>query len=189
MRLVYRDRTEAQRRGKQARRDLLERHDPRIAGEFIKSRLCELRQAPAAAPSPSSAAERPAIKGVRSELEHGVDVRRTVPPLLTWILKGPRRAMKRFLTAYDQHLRRIGLITLDAVQEVDLEAARERAALHHRLSAQENELDSIRQELKNTQKQLAAMQQELENGAADGEEHLADRAANAETARRKNGHA
>ncbi len=188
MRLVYQDPGEAQRRAKQARRDLLERHDPSVAGEFMKDRLSALRQNPPpfAAPVPS-ASERPAMKGVRSELEHGVDVRGTVPSLLTWILKGPRRAMKRFLTAYDQHLRRIGLITLDAVKEVDVESFRERTAIQRRLDAQENELNTMRQELRNAQQRVAAMERELGKNPSDPETPRAERSSTGQTIRRKNG--
>jgi len=161
MRFVYENPEEAQRRGKRGRLDLCARHDPRILGAFIKSRLSQLRQKPPA-PLPFTARhpERALVTKVRTAIEQGVNVRRTVPSLLTWILQGPRRAMKQFLRAYDQHHRRVGLSTLDAFKEIDAEWLRERASLNKRMWAQEDEVRILKEELKEARQRLSAMEKE-----------------------------
>jgi hypothetical protein len=162
MRFVYENSAEAQRRGKKARLDLCARHNPRIVAEFIKSRLSELRQKPPA-PVPFTAArpERPLVTTVRTAIERGVNVRRTVPSLLTWILQGPRRAMKQFLRDYDQHHRRIGLSAIAAFKEIDAEWLRERASLSRRMCAQEDEIQVLKEELTEARQRLSAMEKEL----------------------------
>jgi glycosyltransferase involved in cell wall biosynthesis len=162
MRFVYEKPGEAQRRGKRGRLDLCARHDPRIVAEFIKGRLSELRQKPAA-PVPFTAQnpERPLVTKVRAAVEQGVNVRRTVPSLLTWIFQGPRRAMKQFLRAYDQHHRRIGLSALNAFKEIDAEWSRERDLLSKRMCAQEDKIHVLKEELKEASQRLSAMEKEL----------------------------
>ena len=166
MRFVYENPEEAQRRGKRGRRDLCARHDPRIVAAFIKKRLSHLRQKPPA-PLPFTAQhpERALVTKVRTAIEQGVNVRRTVPSLLTWILQGPRRAMKQFLRAYDQHHRRVGLSALDAFKEIDAEWLHERALLNKRIWAQEDEVRTLKEELKEARQRLLAMEKELHGGA------------------------
>ena len=166
MRFVYENPEEARRSGKRARLDLRARHDPRIVAAFIKSRLSQLRQKPpASVPFAAQHPERPLVRKVRAAIEQGVNVRRTVPSLLTWILQGPRRAMKQFLRAYDQHHRRVGLSALDAFKEIDAEWLRERASLNKRMSAQEDEVRVLKEELKKARQRLSAMEKELPGGA------------------------
>jgi septal ring factor EnvC (AmiA/AmiB activator) len=84
-----------------------------------------------------------------------------VPSLLTWILQGPRRAMKQFLRAYDQHHRRVGLFALDAFKEIDAEWLRERASLNKRICAQEDEVRALKEELKEARQRLSTMEKGL----------------------------
>jgi glycosyltransferase involved in cell wall biosynthesis len=163
MRFVYENSAEAQRRGKTARLDLCRRYDPRIAAGFIIGRLSGLRQKPPA-PVPFTAArpETPHVTKVRTAIEQGVNVRRTVPSLLTWILQGPRRAMKQFLRAYDQHHRSIGLSAIAAFKEIDAEWLRERASLTRRMCAQEDEVHVLKKELKKARRRLSAMEKKLQ---------------------------
>jgi glycosyltransferase involved in cell wall biosynthesis len=165
MRFVYENPEEAQRRGKRGRLDLCAGHDPRVVAAFIKSRLSQLRQKPPASlPFTAQHPERALVTKVRTAIEQGVNVRRTVPSLLTWILQGPRRAMKQFLRAYDQHHRRVGLSALDAFKEIDAEWLRERASLSKRMCAQEDEVHVLKEELKEARHRLSAMEKELHGG-------------------------
>jgi glycosyltransferase involved in cell wall biosynthesis len=165
MRFVYENPEEAQRRGKRGRLDLCAGHDPRVVAAFIKSRLSQLRQKPpASVPFTAQHPERALVTKVRTAIEQGVNVRRTVPSLLTWILQGPRRAMKQFLRAYDQHHRRVGLSALDAFKEIDAEWLRERASLVKRMCAQEDAVHVLKEELKEARQRLSAMEKELHSG-------------------------
>jgi len=161
MRLVYENRDEARKRGRQARIDLCQNHDPRGTGAFIQQRLTQLRRKP---PTENLTAdrrnERPVLTSVRRLFERGVDVRQTVPSLLTWLIQGPRRAMKIFLRAYDEHNRRVGLHSVDALSHIDAEWSRDRSSLRKRLAEQEDELRSLKQELQETQDRIAALEQE-----------------------------
>ncbi len=161
MRFVYENPEAARRRGEQGRLDLCGAYDPRIVGAFIKSRLAELRRKPPVMiPLPAHHPERPLVAKVRAVFEQGVNVRATVPSLLTWIFQGPRRTMKQFLRNYDQHQRRIGLVALDAFKEIDAEWLRERASLNERVSAQEDEVHVLKEELKEARQRLSAMERE-----------------------------
>jgi glycosyltransferase involved in cell wall biosynthesis len=165
MRFVYENPEEAQRRGKRGRLDLCAGHDPRIVAGFIKSRLSQLRRKPPTSiPFTARHPERPLVTKVRTAIEQGVNVRRTVPSLLTWILQGPRRAMKQFLRAYDQHHRTVGLSALDAFKEIDAEWLRERASLSKRIDAQEDEVRVLKAELKQARQRLLAMEKKLHGG-------------------------
>lgn len=167
MRFVYENPKEAQRRGKKGRLDLYAGHDPKIAGAFIKSRLSELRRnPPESLPFTAQNPERPLVTKVRVAIEQGVNVRRIVPSLLTWILQGPRRAMKKFLRAYDQHHRRLGLFVLDAFKEIDAEWLRERASLIKRMCTQEDEVNLLKKELKETRQLLSDTAKEARDGHA-----------------------
>jgi glycosyltransferase involved in cell wall biosynthesis len=163
LRFVYKNPEEAKLRAKRGRADLASRHEPETAGKFIKKRLSQLRET---APTPVGfsmpAPERPAVSRVRSACEQGIDVRRTIPSLLTWIFRGPRRAMKRFLRDYDQHNRQIGLWTVDAISEIDRQLGRDRASLSKRVAAQEDDIHFLKQELKEARERLA----DLENPMA-----------------------
>ena len=108
---------------------------------------------------------------------------------MTWILKGPRRAMKRLLTLYDEHLRRIGLVALDAVNEVDAESVREHEALAEKLDAQKDEIELLKREVKEARQRLAAMEKELGKQVADPEHTVAERSNGDQVVRRKNGSA
>jgi glycosyltransferase involved in cell wall biosynthesis len=163
MRFVCENPEEARRRGKRGRLDLCARHDPQIVAAFIKSRLSQLRERPPK-PVPFIARhrERPRVMKVRTAIQQGVDVRRTVPSLLKWILQGPRRAMKQFLRAYDQHHRRIGLSAIDAFNEIDAEWLRERASLRKRMYEQEDEVQILKEELNEARQRLSAIEKELQ---------------------------
>ena len=159
MRFVYENPQEARARGKQASLDVRSAHDPAIVGAFIKSRLVELRRKPPVKLSLSAHhPERALVTKVRTAIEQGVNVRATVPSLLTWLLQGPRRAMKQFLRSYDQHQRRIGLATLDAFKEIDAEWLRERSSLTDRVREQEDELHDLKEELREVLRRLAALE-------------------------------
>ncbi len=159
MRLVYENPAEARRRGQQARRDLTARHHPRVAGAFIRARLSALRRTPPADRAvPYSPVERPLLAKVRATIEQGVNVRSTVPSLLTWILHGPRRAMKQFLRTYDQHHRKIGVATLDAFREIDAQWLTERGSLAGQLRKQHDELQQLREELREARLRLTAVE-------------------------------
>ena len=160
MRFVYNNPAEARQRGKRGRRDVRAQHDPRIVGAFIKSRLAQLRQkSPASLPFTAQHPERALVTKVRAAIEQGVNVRRTVPSLLTWILQGPRRAMKQFLRTYDEHHRRVGLSALDAFKEIDAEWLRERASLNRRMAALEDEVQVLKEGLKEPRQQLLAIEE------------------------------
>ena len=162
MRFVYENPAEAQRRAKQGRIDVLARHAPGVVAPFIKERLLKLRQKPqTVVPFVIDLSERPIVTKLRSAIERGVNVRRTVPPLLTWVFQGPRRAMKQFLRAYEQHRRQLGLSAIDAMKQIDAESLRERAALNRRISEQENELEFVKEELEQTRCRLSAMENKL----------------------------
>ncbi|MFL6515091.1 MAG: glycosyltransferase family 4 protein [Chthoniobacterales bacterium] len=161
MQLVYSDREEASRRGRQARIDLLQRHHPQIAGDFISRRLTELRAAKPLPVAFTAIPERPLITSVRSDLGREVDVRRTVPSLLTWILRGPRRAMKEFVRAYDKFQRNRGISIVDTLKNIDVEWQHERHSLTKRLAAQEDELQFVKQELRAAGRHLAELESRL----------------------------
>ena len=187
MRLVFDNPEKARLRGQQARRDLCARHDPKVVGELINNRLCQLRQdKPRPVLFAAAPMERPIVTKVRATIERGIDVRSTVPSLLTWLLKGPRRAMKQFLRTYEQHHRSLGLSMLDALKEVDSEELIERDSLRHRVSKQEDDLHRLRQELKQTRERLSA----VENGhESDRDPSLTPLDQHTSTSRTKNGSA
>jgi hypothetical protein len=127
--------------------------------------LFRLREKPPAPiPFTTPHPERPLVTKVRTAIEQGVNVRRTVPSLLTWILQGPRRAMKQFLRAYDQHLRGIGRSAVDALKEIDAEWLRERASLSKRMYAQEEEIHVVKKELEEARREFMAMEKERHGG-------------------------
>ena len=69
--------------------------------------------------------------------------------------------MKQFLRAYEQHRRQLGLSAIDAMKQIDAESLRERAALNTRISEQENELESVKEELEQTRCRLSAIENKL----------------------------
>ena len=159
MRFVYENPEEARRRGENARRDLCARHSPAVAGAFMRERFAALRQNPPTPVAvPTTMADRAALAKVRAFIQQGVNVRQTVPSLLTWIAQGPRRAMKQFLRRYEQHQQRVALATLDAFREIDAQSLSERAALSERLREQETELQRLREALQEAQTRLAALE-------------------------------
>ena len=161
MRYVYENPAEARQRSRQARIDLCRSHDPRVAGAFINQRLEQLRRKPPVEISAGARRMEPKdLTNVRKMLERGVDVRRTVPSLLTWLFQGPRRAMKKFLRAYDEHNRRVGLKSVDLLSDIDAKWSRERSSLKRRLADQEDELRNLKQELRETQDRIAGLEQE-----------------------------
>jgi glycosyltransferase involved in cell wall biosynthesis len=179
MRFVRQHPEEAQERGRKARADLCARHHPGVAGVFIQKRLAELRQQPPR-PVPFTAIppERASITQVRTALEREVNVRQTVPSLLTWIFQGPRRAMKQFLRVYDEHLRRIGLAAVAVSKEIDAEWLRERGALTRRVATQEYELERMKRALNKTEEQLRLMEARLEDARQRAENEELPRAGN-----------
>ena len=166
MRFVYDHPEEAQRRGKKGRMDLYERHSPRAVAAFIKSRLSRLREkAPAPRPFAPPHPETPLITYLRTTIEQEVDVRRTVPSLRTWILQGPRRAMKQFLRSYQEHQRRIRLSALEAMRELYSGWMHERASLSMRIRNQEQSIRVLNEELEKTQQRLSEIEKEVGPGA------------------------
>jgi hypothetical protein len=111
--------------------------------------------------------ERGALTRVRAAIEQGVNVRRTVPSLWTWLAQGPRRAMKQFLRRYEQHQRGIGLATLDAFHEIDGQWLTERASFTEQLRAQEAELQQLREGLREAQLRLATLEEDGHGRNAD----------------------
>ncbi len=166
MRFVYQNPEEAQRRAKRAKQDLRDKHAPEAVAKFISGRLACLRQnPPPLLPTAAQHLERPVAVAARDAIERGADVRRTVPPLLTWILEGPRRAMKKFLRAYEKHHRQIGLSMLDAFKEVDAEWARDRAGLVRRLYAQDDEIKGLKESLNDALERLSSIEKGV-NGSS-----------------------
>jgi len=165
MRFVYENPEQAQARAKQGHLDVIRGHAPEVVAGFIKERLTELRKKPpAGVPYIMLTPERAAVAHVRAAIEQGVNVRRTVPSLLTWIFQGPRRAMKKFLRTYEQSRRQIALSAVEAFKAVDAEWLRERAALSERISDQEDQLKALRKELQKVQRQMLAKENAAESG-------------------------
>jgi len=162
MRFVYEHPDEARRRGQQARSDLNNAHNPRVAGKFIKGRLSQLRETSSQpVPFVAPALERAELSKLRSSIEQGVNVRQIVPSLLTWIFQGPRRAMKQFLRAYEQHRREVGLSALDVFTNLESEARRAREMLAQRVSTQEDELHLLKEKLKDAEERMATLEEQL----------------------------
>lgn len=188
MRLVYTNPEEARRRGQQARRDLCAHHSPAVAAEFIKNRLGELRQSdPAPVPSIASDAERPFVTRLRLAIEMGINVRRTVPSLLNWIFRGPRRAMKQFLRNYELHRRQVDLHTVNAIREIDAETIRAREALLRRIFVQEDELLALKHELNETRQRLSALENENGEQMPASEQIVTEQSPAGREIRRKSG--
>lgn len=169
MRLVYENPEEAQRRGKRGRLDLHARHAPQVAADFIKKRLSELRRNP---PRPAvslitSNPERPLVTKIRAAIVQGANIRRIVPPLLTWIFQGPRRAMKQCLRFYEQHYRRISLSAIDAFKEIDAEWLNERDSLRRRIYLQQDELNRLNSEVEHTHQRLWELEKILDSHRAE----------------------
>jgi hypothetical protein len=169
LRFVYENQDEARQRGRRARLDLKAGHAAANAGQFIKQRLAQLRgNPPNPIPSFAPPPERPQLRKLRAEIEQGVNVRRIVPSLLTWFLRGPRRAMKQFVRDYEQHRRNFGVSVLEAANEIDAEWQRIRGGLTHRISAQEDNLHSVKRKLKETEEKLAELEEKVrDRGNAD----------------------
>jgi len=176
MRFVHRNPDEARRRGKKGRQDIHASWAPKNVALLIKSRLTALRQkSPTSLPSIPPEPEKPFITHVRTAIEQGIDVRRTVPSLLTWFLHGPRRAMKQFLRTYDEHNRGIALSALAAFKEIYSGWLHERASLSMRIRAQEDEVRMLKEELDKTRQQLPAMEnEETSNQATSPTEPVSD---------------
>ena len=175
MRFVYENPEEARRRGKQARQDLCTQHSPAAAGASMERRLSKLRQQkPAPVLFSSGHIEFPPVKKLRTAIEQEPDVRRMVPSFLTWILQGPRRAMKRCLRAYDQHLRHIGRSAVQTLNEMNWESHRERQALTKELDQQQDEIHCLREELDQTRRRLSALEDHLSSDSGTETNHRAD---------------
>lgn len=162
IRFVYEHPSEARHRGQKARSDLSAAHTSQVAGKFIKERLSQLRRAPPGpVPFGASPSERPELGRLRSLIESGVNVRRIVPSLLTWIFHGPRRAMKQCLRAYEQHRRGVDLSALDAFNEIETQARQARESLARRVSIQEDELHFLKERLKEAEERMGALEEQL----------------------------
>jgi glycosyltransferase involved in cell wall biosynthesis len=148
MRFVYENPEEARTRGAKAQADIRADYSPAVVASVIKQRLAHLRSKPPASLSMAAhQPERHTFSRVRNLVTQGANIRAIVPPLLTWIAQGPRRAMKECLRAYDQHQQALGLATLDALRELDAESMRERTRLLEQLRRQQQELDRLKKKL------------------------------------------
>ena len=173
MRFVHDNPEEAKRRGERGRADLVAAHAPQVVGKLIKTRLEQLREhAPAAVALNVTRPEGPTVARLRAAFEKGVDVRRTVPSLLTWIFRGPRRAMKQFLRDYDQHNRQLGLWTVDALNDVSAQSARDGALFTKRMATHEDEIRSVREQLRRAHERLAELEHQLKEQRATARETL-----------------